>query len=245
MKCKKTVTEKKRKANGVNSKDSTGPQSERGKNTSRFNAVVFGLFAKNVVIPLCDGEGSQAEFDRLLNDLQEEVQPEGPLEAFWVMQIAESMWKLRRVNVAERSSIHETMDAGKPRTPDDTLIDFYREDGASLKKAQAEIKTKGTLSSETYAAVRPILEARHLDMAPDKIKASLEKCMMQRTEEFIRVRSRLQECMLEDFLAAKAILPEATMNSIQRADKTAKKKLDWALQRLFESQQRRLKARSQ
>ena len=65
MRCTKTVTEKTLAANRLNAKRSTGPRTERGKNTSKFNAVKAGLFAKQVVIPLCDGEGSdgrQLEF---------------------------------------------------------------------------------------------------------------------------------------------------------------------------------------
>ena len=73
---KKTLTEKKLAANRLNAKRSTGPRTERGKNTSKFNAVKAGLFAKQVVIPLCDGEGSEEQFARLLAELQQEFQPE-------------------------------------------------------------------------------------------------------------------------------------------------------------------------
>ncbi len=57
MSHRKTVTEKTLTANRLNAERSTGPRTDRGKNTSKFNAVRTGLFAKHVIIPLCDGEG--------------------------------------------------------------------------------------------------------------------------------------------------------------------------------------------
>ena len=69
-----TVTEKKLAANRLNAKRSTGPRTERGKNTSRFNAATLGLFAKEVVIPICDGDGSADQFSELLADLEQEFQ---------------------------------------------------------------------------------------------------------------------------------------------------------------------------
>jgi hypothetical protein len=46
----------------------------------------------------------------------------------------------------------------------------------------------------------------------------------------------------EDFIAIRALPPDAIMNKILRYEKAAQKKYDWALQRLLQSQQRRQKA---
>jgi len=105
MGCRKTVTEKKLAANRLNAERSTGPRTERGKNTSKFNAVITGLFAKHVVIPLCDGEGSEEQFVALFADLWQEFQPVGPLEKFYVEEMARSMWRLRRATCAEKGSV--------------------------------------------------------------------------------------------------------------------------------------------
>ena len=80
------------------------PRTERGKKASRFNAVRTGLFAKHVVIPVCDGDRSGEQFPKLLADLQQEFHPEGPSEEFWVVQMAECMWRLRRATWAEKGS---------------------------------------------------------------------------------------------------------------------------------------------
>ena len=100
MRCTKMVTEKKLTANRLNAKRSTGPRTEIGKNTSRFNAVILGLFAKDVVIPLCEGEEGEEQFARLLVDLEQDFEPEGRLEKFYVGEIAKSMWRFRRATCA-------------------------------------------------------------------------------------------------------------------------------------------------
>jgi len=69
MRCAKAVTPIKIDANRKNAKRSTGPQSERGKSIARFNAVTLGLFAKHVVIPICDGYKPERDFNSLLDGL--------------------------------------------------------------------------------------------------------------------------------------------------------------------------------
>ncbi len=56
------ASEKQNAANRVNSDKSTGPQTEEGKNKSRFNAVKHGLTAKLIDV-LPDAE-DKAEFDK-------------------------------------------------------------------------------------------------------------------------------------------------------------------------------------
>ena len=103
MGCRKTVTELKLAANRRNAQRSTGPRTERGKNTSKFNAVITGLFAKHVVIPLCDGEGSEEQFAQLLADLKQEFRPEGPLEELYVLRSSTSRsWRRVCGDFAER-----------------------------------------------------------------------------------------------------------------------------------------------
>src|ERR1019366_4873477 len=78
MRCRKTVTEKTLTANRLNAKRSTGPRTERGKNTSRFNAVKTGMFAEHLIIPKCDrcryedDEDPYEQFSKLLDALQHE-----------------------------------------------------------------------------------------------------------------------------------------------------------------------------
>lgn len=259
MRCGKTVTEKKLAANRLNSKRSTGPRTQRGKDLSKFNAVRTGLFAKHVVIPVCDGEGSGEQFTELLADIRQEFHPEGTFEDFCVVQIAECMWRFRRATRAEKGSARNARWDRKP--PEGwELAKSATERLRIVEDAQEEIKTTGTLSPGVYAAVSPVLPLLWMvgrnDMAQAEeakgptepkiddfflfsLKAEIETC--RHTVDFL---TSTGDEMVEDHFAENALPPEQAMNKILRYEKAAQNKFDWALQRLLESQQRRQKAQA-
>jgi hypothetical protein len=257
MRCRKTVTEKTLAANRLNAKRSTGPRTERGKNTSKFNAVKAGLFAKHVVIPICDGEGTEKQFARLLADLQQEFQPEGPLEEFYVGEMAKSMWRLRRATRAEKGSAHHSLTSALNALPGvyEQAQPFMKR-LSILENAEEEIKTTGTLSPVAYTAVLPILEGGRGFVPPgeerndpnepkidDNFLALLE-VQSGFIEDALDLRLRMGGEEVEDYNAMHAILPEDAINNILRYETAAQKKFDWALQKLLESQQRRRKAQA-
>jgi hypothetical protein len=264
MSHRKTVTEKTLAANRLNAKRSTGPRTERGKNTSKFNAVTTGLFAKHVVIPSCDRDGYQngndpeEQFSKLLEALQQEYKPEGPSEVFWVAHMAECMWKQRRVSRSERSFVVAQVGWEWKSSDAPMAAERLGDEIFILETAQEEIETTRTLSPATYAAVlSPLHLARTGTLLPacsleaendssprvakldDQFVASLEeaKAKLQRT-----LRSLMIKKKEDDYYAARALPQEVDMDQILRYDRALQKKFDWALQRLLESQQRRRKA---
>jgi hypothetical protein len=50
--------------------------------------VAHGLFAKHVVISVCDGHDAEKEFQCLLNSMHEDFQPVGMYEEWLVLKIA-------------------------------------------------------------------------------------------------------------------------------------------------------------
>jgi hypothetical protein len=250
---KKTLTEKTLTANRLNAKRSTGPRTERGKNNSKFNAVKAGLFAKQVVIPLCDGEGSEQQFARLLADLNQEFRPEGPLEELYVEKLAKSMWRFRRATCAEKGSVRR----GK-------LPDIYvrlktkpiTDAIGIVQSAQMEIKTTGTLSPAAYAAV--LAEIRTIQACgpqseegiilaepkiDDQFLLLLERCRKLLEMALEGAPRRLEE-KLEDSRPMYALPSDSVVSDILRYETAAEKEFDWALQKLLESQQRRRKAQA-
>jgi hypothetical protein len=101
---KKTVTPKKVAANRNNAKLSKGPRTERGKRVARLNAVKFGLFSEEVVIPGCDGEEASEKYESLRNGVQQELQPTGVIQTWFAESIAATLWRFRRAMRAERGS---------------------------------------------------------------------------------------------------------------------------------------------
>jgi hypothetical protein len=245
MRCRKTVTEKKIAANRLNAKQSTGPRTERGKNISRFNAVTTGLFAERVVIPSCDGDGSETRFQRLLGGLQQEFQPEGPLEEFYVAEMAKNMWRLRRATCAEKGAARRSLlsEWGKPPTVYEQAKPFM-ERLSILQSAKQEIKTTGTLSPAAYAAVLPVLklgqgcepqaEESNSPAEPkidDQLLVSLD-WQYGLLYDALDLRLRMGEEEIEDYHAVHALPSKPYMKKILQYETAAQKRFDWALQKL-------------
>ena len=94
-------------ANRSNARKSTGPKTANGKSRSRFNAVKSGIYA--VHRPLL-GEDQKA-YRRLSRRLRKRYQPRDPVEELLVDQILGHIWRIGRLERAEKAylqAIHET-----------------------------------------------------------------------------------------------------------------------------------------
>jgi hypothetical protein len=96
-------------ANHENAKKSTGPRTVTGKAISRLNAMRHGIYAKHAVVlgpPIME---NLAEYVSLLESLRAHFNPAGTLEDAMVQQIANSLWKLGRLERYEMAGITERM----------------------------------------------------------------------------------------------------------------------------------------
>ena len=157
MLCSKTVTAKKIEANRMNAQRSTGPRTDRGKLASRFNAVTLGLFAKHVVIFVCDGYGSEKQFGKLLEALREDFQPDATFEEWLVLKIAEGMWRLRRATRSENGSVRNCAISDDRPPEKDDLTEAMDREVDLLTIAEEQIQATGTLSEEIYEKVLPLV----------------------------------------------------------------------------------------
>ena len=99
-------------ANRLNAQRSTGPRSEEGKATSRFNALKHGIEARSLVIP---GE-DPAELEALALDYHNQFQPTGPLESFLVNSLVRADWSRRRYTRIEGGILQAAMARGESAT---------------------------------------------------------------------------------------------------------------------------------
>ncbi len=81
----------------------TGPRTQRGKQKSKSNALKHGIFSKVVLLK----DEPQAEFDSLLRGLRNDFKPEGTLEGVLVENLATSLWRKRRLLIAEGAEIRK------------------------------------------------------------------------------------------------------------------------------------------
>jgi hypothetical protein len=84
-------------ANQANAQLSTGPRTAEGKTRSARNARTHGLTAADVVIHA----GEQEDFDQLLDDLTDELAPEGTLEKLTFNNLVHAAWNQRRCRLLE------------------------------------------------------------------------------------------------------------------------------------------------
>ena len=98
------TTESQRKANRQNAKKSTGPQTEEGKARSSQNGLKHGLLARDAVM----ADEDPAEYDRQLQQLEENIFPKNAIEFELVRQIADAQWRLRRLTRLEAGFCTDT-----------------------------------------------------------------------------------------------------------------------------------------
>ncbi len=99
----------------------TGPRTPSGKKRSKYNALKHGILSGAVVLK---GE-SRAEYDSLLKDLWETIQPEGRLEEILVEKLATILWRHRRLLMAEAAEIRKA-------------TEFLERDQRNQQEAEAE-----------------------------------------------------------------------------------------------------------
>ncbi|MGH1364213.1 MAG: hypothetical protein ACRBF0_11685 [Calditrichia bacterium] len=104
-----TVSKKQLAANRKNAKKG-GVKTDTGKAIVRFNAVKHGLLAKEVVVLKGEGAEDPKEFEQLLNDLKQELQPVGTIEEMLLEKIASLYWRLRRAYRYEVGLIRSSLD---------------------------------------------------------------------------------------------------------------------------------------
>ena len=91
------VSQEKIEANRRNAMLSTGPRTEQGKAVSRLNSLKHGIFARETVNAVIEGDENRRLFEEMVERLGEEFQPDGCLEELMVQEIATCCWRLRRV----------------------------------------------------------------------------------------------------------------------------------------------------
>jgi hypothetical protein len=108
-------SEAQKEASRRNAKRSTGPRSMRGKAASSANAVKhgvcarplfpYGLFARENLLRNALAGESKAEFEKLLDALDEAFNPADVFERLLVEKMALLLWRTRRLHRYERSKV--------------------------------------------------------------------------------------------------------------------------------------------
>jgi hypothetical protein len=102
--------------NRANSRHSTGPRTDSGKQRSSLNALRHGLTAASAVLPAED----QAAYDAHRRGFFDEYQPATPTETQLVQELADTAWRINRIPALEAALLDR---AANPPT-EQARIDF-------------------------------------------------------------------------------------------------------------------------
>ena len=106
------ISERKLKANRANALRSTGPKTERGKNNSRYNAARHGILGRSLLL---QSGAERAEFNGLVRDLNEELQPAGRLQELLVEEIIGAFAERYSISLETVSAANEDVFFPLPR----------------------------------------------------------------------------------------------------------------------------------
>jgi hypothetical protein len=223
--------------------------------------VTLGLFAKQVVIPICDGHKPERDFKSLLDGLHQEFKPVGFYEEWLVVKIAEYMWRLRRATRCESGSVRESAiwsrlgeaSVVRPRRWDDNqhILDVAGEIG-TLSEAEEQIRNSGTLTQKLYSEMAPLVEAgKHKASQAEKDNRGVETefdhdlfltCITDRKEfleTYYAALNGIEGDRCDSRYDYNSLVSENDMNRILRYEERMHRQIDWAVQRLPEAQERR------
>jgi hypothetical protein len=96
--------------NRANSKHSTGPRTEAGKQRSSQNALRHGLTCSTAVLPT----ENQADYEKHCGNFRDEYQPANATETQLVQELADTSWRLNRIPLLEASLLSP---APSPESP--------------------------------------------------------------------------------------------------------------------------------
>lgn len=95
------ISSKQLKANRKNAKRSTGPKTLEGKAVVSVNALRHGILSTKLILP----NESRADFDALLSEMTQCLNPIGFLEQVLIEKISTNLWRQRRLIQAESAQL--------------------------------------------------------------------------------------------------------------------------------------------
>ena len=199
------TTQKQIEANQQNALKSTGPRTSEGKRIVGKNAVIYGLFSKDVVLEGGLVNENQEEFESLLLGLIADLKPVGSMETILVEKIAAGCWRLKRLFRAECGSARkkilnaEEYNAFNPKMPvcPIDIHELLNRRDLSIETLSGDIvEQSGKLQLSANELIRDkdflrFLEERYPDATPDDLSVH----QLKRLQSAYRadVRERIQE----------------------------------------------------
>lgn len=241
------------KANRRNARLSTGPASERGRLAVRFNASKHNLNARSPVIP---GESAR-EYREHCARFYDFYSPEGPVEEHYVQEIADGIWRLRRVRRYETVEVSTTIRAEQKNLRDlrnlspvefETTTAGITELLQLLDAAECGVKQARKLLPQLRERLEDYCgHSPYFSVVLDREDPSSEEVLeaIGRYQEYLRERYKEvegRERQASKLIKALHSIPsESVLNRLQRHETGIRRQLDRDVQNLARVQLQRQK----
>jgi hypothetical protein len=148
------VSARKLAANRKNAQRSTGARSVSGKTKCSMNAIKHGFYAQAVLLK---GEDPEA-FDTLREEIWSGLSPQNSVEAIYVREIIDMVWRLRRLELVEAAVFdHNSISAsGHECGPGFAFTNLAQSDTTFSQLARCE----GALSRRLHRALEQLRKIR-------------------------------------------------------------------------------------
>jgi hypothetical protein len=130
------ISEAQLAANRANAKQSTGPRTAEAKTRTRLNGLRHGLTGQTVFLP----DEDRAAYDRHHAAVLDSLKPKTVIESQLAHQIADSYWRLNRINAIENNIFALGIEAHAGEFRDDP------EGDAALSQAQTYLEQSRQLN---------------------------------------------------------------------------------------------------
>jgi hypothetical protein len=148
------ISARQRAANERNAQKSTGPSTAEGRARSSRNATTHGLAAREALL---ECEDAQA-FTQHMESFANEYRPQTEIEEFYVTQMAEAAWRLRRVRKFESAALDGSPDPSSDETVD-KLLKLSRYEAAIERSYYRALRELRSLYKERDNANQAAIEA--------------------------------------------------------------------------------------
>lgn len=265
---KRTVSTRKIEANRKNALKSTGPKTLKGKVYSARNAIKHGLFARQFMDFLVQGEDPE-EYNELLKGLRAQYQPIGMAEELEVERAALCWWRLKRAwrheNAmnrvalrdigrreraeqaewcAERDKEEETMlqqlqSAAEQMEETGEFSEDYKQRIFSIEPKFASIWEMLEISAQETLAKRPLSKLSE-ELSPQERSSLLAFVTVKSGISFLKQLGHWRSTSVQEIATAQHVIPNGdALDKILRYETTIERQLTRSVDRLERLQRRR------
>jgi len=202
-------------ANAANAQMSTGPKTDEGKARVSQNARKHGLTARDLVVP----DDQREEFDELLADHTQELEPIGVIEQTIFNQLVRAAWDLRRIGRMQADLCQNGVDPladDSKRAETERLSRYHSRAERSYYRALHELR-----AAQTNRGLRDVFDPNFEKSIPEL--ANIGQVTKQTQREDVKEKHFMQLASTMDRLLPRLVAKNTPVQNKPTAQETVER----------------------